>query len=103
MWVNPGEIPNTGGDDDTDGYIDNIYGINAVADNGDPKDDNGHGSHCAGTIGAAANGGGAHVGVAWNVRLMALKFLQAAGFGFNTDAIQCINFSILKKVKITSN
>lgn len=103
MWVNPGEIPNNGVDDDNDGYIDNIYGINAVADNGDPKDDNGHGSHCAGTIGAAANGGGAHVGVAWNVRLMALKFLQAAGFGFGSDEIQCINFSILKKVKITSN
>ncbi|HUS35217.1 MAG TPA: S8 family serine peptidase [Verrucomicrobiae bacterium] len=103
MWVNPGEIPNNNVDDDLDGYIDNVYGINAVADNGNPKDDNGHGSHCAGTIGAAANGNGPHVGVAWNVRLMALKFLQAAGFGFESDEIQCINFTILKKVKITSN
>jgi subtilisin family serine protease len=103
MWVNPGEIPGNGIDDDGDTYIDNVYGINAVADNGDPKDDNGHGSHCAGTIGAAANNAGPHVGVAWKVRLMALKFLTAGGFGFETDEIQCINFTILKGVKITSN
>ena len=36
---------------------------------GDPMDDNGHGTHVAGTIGAQANGGGEVVGVAWNVKV----------------------------------
>lgn len=103
MWVNPGEIPGNGIDDDGDGYVDNVYGINAITGSGDPKDDAGHGSHCAGTIGAAANNGFPHVGVCWNIRLMALKFLSSSGSGLDSDAIECINFSILKKVKITSN
>jgi subtilisin family serine protease len=103
MWVNPGEIPNNGVDDDGDGYVDNIYGINAVADNGDPRDDQGHGTHCAGTIGAAANNNFDHVGVIWNVRIMALKFLGSDGSGFTSDAIECVNFSIVKKVRISSN
>ena len=52
--------------------IDDIYGINAMRTAkpnkmGDPMDDNGHGTHVAGTIGAQANGGGDAVGVAWNV------------------------------------
>ena len=64
---------------DGDGYMDNVYGINTVTGSGDPMDDYGHGTHVAGTIGAAANNGDPHVGVAWNVRLMACKFLDAQG------------------------
>jgi subtilisin family serine protease len=85
MWVNPGEVPGNGLDDDNNGFIDDIHGINAVNGSGDPLDTNGHGSHCAGTIGAVANGGGPHVGVAWNVRLMALKFLDPSGLTSGTD------------------
>lgn len=103
MWVNPGEIPGNGVDDDGDGYVDDVYGINAIADSGDPLDDNGHGSHCAGTIGAAANNGFDHVGVMWNVKIVAMKWLGADGFGFFSDAITCINYSIVKKIRITSN
>jgi len=93
MWRNPGEIPGNGIDDDGDGYIDNVFGINAAGNSGDPNDDNDHGTHCAGTIGAAANSGGRHVGVAWRVRLMALKFLNAQGSGATSDSIKCINFA----------
>src|SRR5207249_11675491 len=49
MWHNPGEIPGNGFDEDGDGYVDNIYGINATTGSGDPMDDNGHGTHVAGT------------------------------------------------------
>ncbi|MFM8358616.1 MAG: S8 family serine peptidase [Verrucomicrobiota bacterium] len=102
MWVNPGEIPGNGVDDDNNGYIDDIHGINAITGSGDPMDDDGHGTHVAGTIGAVANNGFGHVGVAWTVRLMALKFLGTAG-GFSSDAIECIDYSVNKKVKITNN
>mgnify|MGYP001256826815 FL=1 len=57
MWINANEIPDNGIDDDGNGFIDDIYGINALAGTGDPMDDHGHGTHCSGTIGAAANDG----------------------------------------------
>ena len=43
MWVNPGEVPGNGVDDDGDGYVDNIYGIDALNGDGDPMDDNSQG------------------------------------------------------------
>jgi len=103
MWTNPGEIPNNNTDDDNDGYIDNVYGIDAFNNDGDPNDDNDHGTHVAGTIGAAANDGNPHVGVAWQVRLMALKFLCAQGNGPTSGAIDCINFAIRHNVRILNN
>lgn len=103
LWRNPGEIPGNGRDDDGNGYVDDVHGINAITGSGNPRDDHGHGTHVAGTIGAVANGGGAHVGVAWNVRLMALKFLDAQGSGYDSDAIECIDYAIAKGARILSN
>src|SRR5262249_5403775 len=57
MWNNPGEIAGNGLDDDRDGYIDDIHGISAINESGDPNDDYGHGTICAGVIGAAGNNG----------------------------------------------
>jgi len=103
MWTNPDEIPGNGQDDDNDGYVDNVYGINAIIGSGNPMDDNDHGTHCAGTIGAQANGGGPHVGVAWNIRLMALKFLDANGSGSTGDAVSCIDFAVDEKGRLPAN
>ena len=60
MWKNPGEIPNNGKDDDNNGYIDDVYGVDFSGENdeGDPMDTHGHGTHCAGIIYAKPNGGG---------------------------------------------
>ncbi len=102
-WENPDEIPNNGIDDDDNGYIDDMHGINAITGSGDPMDDNDHGSHCAGTIGATANGSGPHVGVAWDVSLMGLKFLSSKGSGRNSNAIECIDYAISKGVDILNN
>jgi subtilisin family serine protease len=103
MWTNPGEIPGNGIDDDGNGYVDDVYGINVLTGSGNPMDDNNHGTHCAGTIGAEANGGGGHVGVAWQVKLMALKFLGANGSGSTADAIECIEYATSQNVRILSN
>jgi len=103
MWVNPGEIPGNGIDDDGNGYIDDVHGINAITNSGNPMDDNGHGTHCAGTIGGVGNNGTGMTGVAWNVKLMALKFLSASGSGTTSDAIKCINYARLKGADIMSN
>lgn len=103
MWVNPGEIPGNGVDDDKNGFIDDVHGINAITGSGDPFDDNDHGTHVAGTIGAAANNGHPHVGVAWNLRLMACKFLTSEGFGAVSDAITCIDYAVTMGARILNN
>ncbi len=108
LWINTGEIPGNGLDDDANGYIDDYYGINAVATDdtaakGDPMDDDGHGTHVAGTIGAVGNNGAGMTGVAWRVRLMGLKFLGDDGFGSLDDAIECIDYAIAMGADITNN
>ncbi|MFO1446697.1 MAG: S8 family peptidase [Opitutaceae bacterium] len=107
MWRNPGESgngrENNGIDDDGNGYIDDVFGINARTGSGNPTDDNGHGSHCAGTIGAVGNNGVGITGVAWSVKIMALKFLSATGEGADSDAIECIDYARRKGAHILSN
>lgn len=103
VWVNPLEIAGNGIDDDGNGWVDDIHGINLVAGDGDPFDDNGHGTHCAGTIGAEGNNGEGVVGVAWDVQLMGLKFLAAGGGGKTSDAIVCIEYALEMGADLMSN
>jgi subtilisin family serine protease len=93
MWVNAGEIPNNGVDDDRNGVVDDIHGFNAYARSGNPLDDNGHGTHVAGILGAVGNNAKGIAGVAWNVRIMACKFLDANNRGAISDAIECIHYA----------
>jgi subtilisin family serine protease len=94
MWTNPNEIPGNGKDDDGNGIIDDVYGVNAIDNSGDPMDDAGHGTHVAGTIGAVGDNAKGVTGVAWTTRVMALKFLSAYGGGATSDAIKCIDYAI---------
>ncbi len=102
LWVNPAETAD-GADPDANGFIDDLHGINAIQLNGNPDDDQGHGSHVAGTIGAAGNNGVGITGVAWNVKLMGLKFLSASGGGAVSDAITCIDYGVDHGADILSN
>src|SRR5262249_49373153 len=54
-------------------------------------DDNGHGTHVAGTIGAAANNGNGIAGINWSVKLLPIKFLDLNGSGFISDAVLAFN------------
>ncbi|OFC70238.1 S8 family serine peptidase [Alteromonas confluentis] len=107
-WTNPGEIPGNGIDDDMNGYVDDVYGIDAVNDDSDPMDDHYHGTHVAGTIGAVGDNGIGVVGVNHDVSIAACKFLDAEGYGSTDDAIECIDyFTALKEagvnIKATNN
>jgi subtilisin family serine protease len=93
MWVNPGEIPGNGIDDDGNGFIDDVHGINAIDNTGDPMDPSGHGTHVAGIIGAVGNNNRGISGVAWRVQLMALRFIDHTESGATSDAIQCIDYA----------
>ena len=97
MWINPGETAGNGIDDDGNGYVDDVYGINAINGSGDPYDDNGHGTHCAGILGASGNNARGTTGVAWNTKIIGAKFLNSAGSGYTSDAIDGIYYGISLK------
>lgn len=97
MWVNSSEIPGDGIDNDGNGFIDDVHGINAITDSGDPMDDEGHGTHVSGTIGASGGNGIGVVGVNHEVSLVGCKFLDAAGNGSTSDAIKCIDYMVSLK------
>ncbi|MHC4087550.1 MAG: S8 family serine peptidase, partial [Planctomycetota bacterium] len=103
MWVNPGEIPDNGVDDDGNGYVDDVHGYDFYQDDGDPSDPAGHGTHCAGTIAGIGDNGIGVAGVNWRCKLMALRFLNADGLGHTADAIQAINYGVANGAKILSN
>ncbi len=82
---------------------DGTHGYNALNGSRDPFDDNWHGTHVAGTIGAAGNNSLGVAGVNWNVRIMALKFLNSFGLGSTSGAIDCINFAVENGAHILNN
>lgn len=94
LWVNQREIPGNAKDDDQNGYTDDIHGMNAITGSGDPQDDQGHGTHVAGIIGAVGNNNIGMSGVAWRVRLIAGKFLGRTGSGSVANAVKTINYAI---------
>jgi hypothetical protein len=107
MWVNAGEncsgCRTDGIDNDGNGYIDDWRGWDWVNGDNNPADDHGHGTHVAGTIGAAGNNGTGVTGVNWQVRLLPLKFLSAAGSGSTADAVSAVLYAADKGVDVLNN
>ncbi len=100
MWRNPGEIAGNGLDDDENGYVDDIYGMASASDAADPSDPmdvQGHGTHTAGTMAGVGDNGTGVTGVAWQARIMALRFFNADGLGATSDAIACIDYVVAMK------
>src|SRR4051812_32395270 len=107
VWVNAGEdcagCRANGVDDDGNGYVDDWRGWDFANGDNNPTDDNGHGTHVAGTIAAAGNNGLGVAGVTWSSKIMPLKFLAADGTGSAADAISAILYARANGVPILSN
>ncbi len=89
VWSNPGGIG---------GCAAGTHGVNVLVNSCDPLDDNNHGSHVSGTIGAVGNNGIGVTGISWTTRIMGLKFLNAAGSGTTAGAIAAIDFAVQAKI-----
>ena len=114
MWRNPNEIPDNGLDDDGNGLIDDVYGADFTVEppSGDPMErdlnwhQSGHGTHCAGIIGAKENDGQGIAGVAsfaeGKIKLMALKGLSRES-STTSGLLKCLEYAIANNATISSN
>ncbi len=103
-FVNPGEFGGTAGvDDDGNGFIDDIHGINTLSGSGDPfpADGEAHGTHVGGTIAAAGNNNQGVVGVNWRAKLIACKAFSPAGATL-VDIIECLDYFLEMKTRATN-
>ncbi|MBN2180621.1 MAG: S8 family serine peptidase [Sedimentisphaerales bacterium] len=104
MWINNEEYDGIEGiDDDNNGYIDDIHGYNFIYNNGNPLDDHGHGTHCAGIIGAEGNNGFDISGVCWDTSLMSLKAFNYDAGGYTYDLVEAIIYAVTNGADIISN
>lgn len=107
MWVNKGEIAGNGIDDDGNGYVDDVHGYDFRENDGDPMDatsaqNPGHGTHCAGIVGAVGDNGIGISGMSQRVSLMASRFLGADGTGDLMGAIKSIDYAVENGAHIIS-
>ncbi len=107
-WTNPGEIASNGIDDDGNGYRDDVHGYDFYNNDGDPSDDNNHGTKSSGVIGAVGNNGLGLAGIVWNVKIVGCKAFAPNGSGSYSAIYACMNyFNVLKQrgynVVATSN
>jgi subtilisin family serine protease len=99
IWVRPPDM--AAYSDEELGEFDDVHGFSAIggeedADD-DPMDQNGHGTHCAGIVGAEGDNGEGIAGINWKVEIMPLKFMNANGSGTTADAVKAINYVINRK------
>ena len=108
-WTNPGEIPNNGIDDDGNGFVDDYYGYDFRFNDPDPMDENGHGTHTAGTLGAVGNNMLGVAGVAWHVKIMGIKiYNEFADDSTSAMVINAYNYVRMMKnrgvnIRVTNN
>ena len=99
LWINPGEVAGNNKDDESNGKVDDIYGWNFVGNNADVTDNNGHGSHVAGIVGAVQYKRDVAVGLAPNARLMILKVAEQSNLDLD-KVISAIDYAVDQSAKV---
>ena len=99
MWINPAD-PVDGVDNNGNGFVDDLRGIDLASGDSDPLDDSSHGTHVAGVVGAEGNNALGIAGVSWKTKLMALKFLDRNGEGNTADAAEAIDYAVAAGARV---
>jgi subtilisin family serine protease len=100
LWRNPREVPGNGVDDDGNGFVDDVHGVDLVNRDGDPSDDNGHGTHVAGIVAARGDNRIGVTGVAQRARVMVIKALGSDAIGSAVTMAEGIRYAVANGAKI---
>ena len=100
LWVNPGEIPGNGLDDDNNGYVDDVNGWNFVHGTNNISDGNGHGTQVAGVAAAAADDGVGIAGLCWNCRIMPVRVMADSGVSNYSDIAAGVTYAADKGARV---
>lgn len=105
IWINRGEVPNNGIDDDGNGFIDDNLGWDVIDNDNDPfpgqpYGDNSHGTHVAGTIGAHGDNGIGFAGVCWRARIMPLRVFDDTGFTSSAAIVSAIEYAVRNGARV---
>jgi subtilisin family serine protease len=100
LWKNTEEKKNNGKDDDKNGYVDDYYGVDLDDGRGSGVDENGHGTHVAGIIGAVGDNGFGVAGICWKASVMSVRFMDARGRGSTSAAVEGIEYAIREGARI---
>lgn len=93
IWTNSAEVSGTtGADDDNNGYVDDVHGINLIDPNETPMDDHGHGTHVTGIIAMENNNVGG-VGIAYKSKIMPIKAGGSDGTFYSSDIAKGIEYA----------
>lgn len=112
LWQNPGETGTdangndkrtNGIDDDGNGYVDDYQGWDFIDGDNTPNDQHGHGTHCAGLVGAVGSNGTGVAGVNWNVSVVALKIFGGSGSTSEAAIVEAIEYANMMGFDITNN
>lgn len=112
VWSNPGETGidangndkrSNGIDDDANGFVDDYHGWDFSNNDNDPMDDNGHGTHVAGTIGGVGNNENGVVGVNWNVSMVPIKVFSGAGSTTTDILVKGVDYATKLGVFVSNN
>jgi thermitase len=102
--INAGEYgsgrQSNGRDDDANGLVDDWRGWDFVADDNDPRDDNGHGTWVSGIIGAVADNGIGVAGISWTNPVLVVKVMSANGTGYSSDLAFGVDYAVDRGAKV---
>ena len=99
LWTN-GKETNNGLDDDGNGYVDDVNGVDTVTGRGSGEDENGHGTHVAGIIGARGNNGRGISGLCWKVKIINVRIMDADGRGYVAQQVAGIEYALRAGAKV---
>jgi hypothetical protein len=102
MWENTAEVPDNGVDDDSNGYVDDRYGWDFAYNDKTPEDSWGHGTPCAGLVGAAQDNGLGGTGVAPLARIMNLKACNDSGYLYDSYLVPAYLYGADNGAKVFS-
>lgn len=105
-WENPGEVgagrQGNGIDDDANGLIDDVHGWDWVQGDAVAQDENGHGTHVAGTVGARGDDGIGVAGVSWRGAILPLRVLDAEGSGSAASLIAAYGYARQAQIRVVN-